>query len=189
MRFRQEAEQAESIVDCDDHCGCAERPASRKLASVVVVGFAVDVASAVNPNDHWLLRAHVAGREDVEIEAVLGGARGAGERAELSHLRAGVGKLRGVQQAVLLGRLWGLPTQIADRRRCVGDAEKLEHAALAQSANWAVLSIGDGPIVVLIVIAPGKCRSACDHRREHGADKKRSPERSWVRSRVGNSFR
>ena len=78
-----------------------------QLARVVVVGFTVDISAAVNPDQDRFFRAGPC-REDVEIEAVLGGARRASKGPEFSHLRAGVGKFRGIEQAVMRRRCGGI---------------------------------------------------------------------------------
>ncbi len=185
-RMRNVAEQAQAIVDGHDDGGRAVGPARCELAAVVVVGLTVDVSAAVNPDDDRLATMVIAaggpGREDVEIEAVLGDAGRTCEGTKLGHLRTGVRKLRGIQRASPpTCRRRRTPTQIADRRRCVGDAEEPIDAILSVSANCALVGVDHSPIAVVamamgIAMCNGQGWNGCDACHEQRAEDKLSTQ-------------
>ena len=74
MGFRQEAKQAQAIVDRYDHGGSTEGATCGEFAPIIVVGFPIDVSTAMYPNQDGLRRSAFPCREDVEIEAVLSSA-------------------------------------------------------------------------------------------------------------------
>jgi len=69
MGFRQEAKEAQAIVDRYDHGGGAEGAACGEFAPIIVVGFPVDVSAAMYPNQDGLRPSACPCRKDVEIEA------------------------------------------------------------------------------------------------------------------------
>ncbi len=69
------------------------------LLGIVVVRFAINIAAAMNPDEHGVaLVASVArsdiGREDIQIQTIFVDIRRACEHTELRDLGTGVGKLR-----------------------------------------------------------------------------------------------
>ena len=100
---RQKTEETQAIVERDDDDRSSARPARRELAPVVVVGLAVDIAAAVDPDKDRKSAAAKPRREDVEIKAVLGDAGRRGKHAECRHLRAGIGERRRIQRLLPVG--------------------------------------------------------------------------------------
>src|SRR5262249_39072090 len=100
-RMREEAQEAQAVVQRDDYRGAPQGSPRRELAPVVVVGGAVHIAAAVDPDQDRVPAALLVAvshgrREDVEIKAVLGEARRARKYPEGRHLGAGVRIGRGV---------------------------------------------------------------------------------------------
>src|SRR5215472_6539162 len=96
--FRQEAKQAHTIVDRYDHGGGTEGAACGDFAPIIIVGFPVEVSAAMYPNQDGLWRSASPRREDVEIEAVLSGARRPCKCTEFGDLRTRVCKLSGLDK-------------------------------------------------------------------------------------------
>src|SRR5215467_11180800 len=124
--------------------GGTEGAACGDFAPIIVVGFPVEVSTAMYPNQDGLRPSACPCREDVEIEAVLSSARRPCECSEFGHLRTGVGKLSGVDKTVGGGRSRRTPTQVADRGRRIGDAQIGVDAVREQAPNGTVLRDHDG---------------------------------------------
>jgi hypothetical protein len=123
----QEAERSDPVVQRHhDHVA-----APGKLAAVVIVAFAAEQASAIEPDHDGLVGRRIGfglRRENVEIEAVLGGTRR--RKNPALRLRTGVGELRrkqGLRPPRDLARR--LPAEFSHWRRGERDAKKLADSA------------------------------------------------------------
>src|SRR4029077_8688518 len=120
----------------NDHERGPAWPARGQLAAVAVIGFAVNISAAVNPDEHRKSAATEPCREDVEIEAVLGNACRRGKHPECRHLRASVSKRCRIER--ILPMRHGLrrpPAQLTRWRSGVWDAFEFVHTIIDKSAH------------------------------------------------------
>ena len=118
----QEAERAEPVVERDDDDAVPDQP-----GGVVVVAFPDQELAAVHPHHDGqpLARPDAGGREHVQVQAVLRGARHTEGRGRLRAVRAERGGLADAMP--VRGRVWGPPAQRPDRWGGVGDTEEFIH--------------------------------------------------------------
>src|SRR6202008_1068820 len=97
----------------------------REFASVVVVGFAIEISTAVDPNDDRLRAMAFARGKDIQIQAVLGDAWWGGNSSELISLRTRVPVAGGVEgSGPMTDRLRRPPAEVSNRGGCVGDSQE-----------------------------------------------------------------
>src|SRR5690349_8468853 len=135
-RVRQKTEEAEAIVQRNDNDRGPAWPARGQLAAVVVIGFAINISAAVDPDEHRKSAATEPRREDVEIEAVLCDARRRGKHRECGHLRASICKRCRIER--ILPMRHGLRRPPAQRTRWgsgVWDAFEFVHTIIDESAH------------------------------------------------------
>src|ERR1700722_1323997 len=142
--MREEAEHVQTVVQRHDNRRGADRATGRKLAPIVIVGFAVEISAAVDPNDDRLLAMTFPCRKDIQVQAVLAGARWSGKYSELIDLRAGLSVVSGVQRlGPVSDGLRGPPAKITHRWRRVGDSQKNVDPVLRVSTNGPLRRIDD----------------------------------------------
>ena len=128
-RVREEPEDAEPVVQRDDHCAVPrERCAAVEVAAVRerdrIGRRSTDVAASVEPHHDGELRGGGVRRPDVEVQAVLVRAR-RGLKRRIRHLRAAFSERGGVEDAGPLRRLLGRrPPKRAGWRLRVRDSEE-----------------------------------------------------------------
>jgi hypothetical protein len=167
--MREGSEHPQAIVEGDNDCFNTVRSAARKLAAVIVVGFAADVSATVNPYDNRLFLSVIAaaGCENVEIKTILIDTRRCSKRSKAGNLRTVACEPRCVQRSPpALDRLRRLPAKFSDRRRRIGDTEKNVDSVLRKSTdrpingvdNWRAAWVA----AMIIIASEGKTRTESD---------------------------
>ena len=136
--MREEAEQAEPVVDRHDHNTLLD-----EVDRVVVAALAADQRAAVDPHHHRQLRRRPrrTRRVDVQEEAVLIRALLAEEPGGLRARRAEGRRVQHLPPARV--RLWRLPAELADRRGRVRDAQELLHVVRDDAADEPACRLRD----------------------------------------------